>query len=122
MNMTARQDTDSFWARARRGLLVATGFALLSLAACGGNGDDEVADRGPTTIEVQAKLNGLDLDGGRATVGHLVLAVTATNNKRQQDKPGSHQQPAPRARPERVRVLPCRHVHGSSFSIVVKVE
>lgn len=62
MNMTARQDTDSFWARARRGLLVATGFALLSLAACGGNGDDEVADRGPTTIEVQAKLNGLYWD------------------------------------------------------------
>ena len=61
MKTTARQDMDSLWARTRRGLLAATGFALLSLAACGGSGGDEV-DRGPTTIEVQAKLNGLYWD------------------------------------------------------------
>lgn len=51
------------WARAARAALV-TSVALLAITACGGSdGDDEVAvDRGPTTIEVQAKLNGLYWD------------------------------------------------------------
>ncbi len=39
---------------------LATSVALLALAACGGSDDD--VDRGPTTIELQAKLNSLYWD------------------------------------------------------------
>ncbi len=48
------------WAHARRALLVGASAALLALGACGGGGDD--VDRGPTTIPVAAKLNGLFWD------------------------------------------------------------
>ncbi len=42
---------------------LATSMALLALTACGGSDEEEVVvDRGPTTIEVQAKLNGLYWD------------------------------------------------------------
>ena len=44
------------WTRSACAAL-ATSVALLALAACGGSDDD--VDRGPTTIELQAKLNGL---------------------------------------------------------------
>ena len=47
------------WARSACAAL-ATSVALLALAACGGSDDD--VDRGPTTIETQAKLNGLYWD------------------------------------------------------------
>ena len=47
------------WTRSACAAL-ATSVALLALAACGGSDDD--VDRGPTTIELQAKLNGLYWD------------------------------------------------------------
>jgi sugar lactone lactonase YvrE len=54
----------SLWSGARRLLLVAASAALLALGACGG-GSDHV-DRGPTTIPVAAKLNGLFWDAGES--------------------------------------------------------
>lgn len=53
----------SLWAGARRLLLVGTSAALLALGACGGSDD---VDRGPTTIPVAAKLNGLFWDAGES--------------------------------------------------------
>lgn len=54
----------SLWTHARtqvrRALLAGASAALLALGACGGGGDD--VDRGPTTIPVAAKLNGLFWD------------------------------------------------------------
>lgn len=47
------------WTRSACAAL-ATSVALLALAACGGSDDD--VDRGPTTIELQAKLNSLYWD------------------------------------------------------------
>ena len=47
------------WKRARAMLLVGVSAATLALAACGGS--DKV-DRGPTTISVSARLNGLYWD------------------------------------------------------------
>lgn len=49
-------------ARSARVLLAGTLAALLSLTACGGSDDD--VDRGPTAIQVTAKLNGLYWDAG----------------------------------------------------------
>lgn len=59
MTTTARQAAGFTWARTRRGWLVAAALGLASLVACGGSDD---VDRGPTTITVQAKLNGLYWD------------------------------------------------------------
>lgn len=52
------------WAQRICAALV-TSLGFFTLAACGGSGDDDV-DRGPTTIEVQAKLNGLYWDASAA--------------------------------------------------------
>lgn len=49
----------SLWARARTLLLAGASAAALALAACGGS---DGVDRGPTTIPVTAKLNGLFWD------------------------------------------------------------
>ena len=43
-----------------------TALALLTLAACGGGSSSQTIDRGPTTIEIQAKLNGLYWDADAA--------------------------------------------------------
>lgn len=51
----------SAWKRSARWLLAGSMAALLSLTACGGSGGDDV-DRGPTAIEIDAKLNGLYWD------------------------------------------------------------
>lgn len=46
---------------------LAASFALLSLGACGGGGEEPVAvDRGPTTLAVDAKLNGLYWDAAQS--------------------------------------------------------
>lgn len=50
------------WTRSACAAL-ATSMALLALTACGG---DDVVDRGPTTIKVEAKLNGLYWDAQAA--------------------------------------------------------
>ena len=53
------------WSRARRVLLTGATLALLSLTACGGDGDS--VDRGPSTLAVAgASLNGLYWDAGQS--------------------------------------------------------
>ena len=54
----------SAWGGATRVLLGAAVAAVLSLSACGGS-DDHV-DRGPTTVPISAKLNGLYWDAGES--------------------------------------------------------
>lgn len=54
----------SAWGGATRVLLSAAVAAVLSLSACGGS-DDHV-DRGPTTVPISAKLNGLYWDAGES--------------------------------------------------------
>ena len=56
----------NLWARSACAALFAS-LSLFTLSACGGGDDnDTVVDRGPTTIEVQAKLNGLYWDASAA--------------------------------------------------------
>ncbi len=61
------------WGHYTRVLLGGVVAAALSLAACGGSDD---IDRGPTTIAVNAKLNGLYWDAGES---RLYLTDDATN-------------------------------------------
>ncbi len=49
------------WARTACAALAAS-MTFFALAACGGSDDNDVVDRGPTTIEVNAKLNGIYWD------------------------------------------------------------
>lgn len=54
-------------------------FALLSLGACGGGGDEPViVDRGPTTLAINAKLNGLYWDADQSRL-YLTDDDAATN-------------------------------------------
>lgn len=62
----------------RRWLLAGMTSAFLSLTACGGSGDNDV-DRGPTTLSVAAKLNGLYWDKSE---GKLYLTDDTANNIR----------------------------------------
>lgn len=64
LSFTPSSPRGGLWSRARRLLLVGAASALLALGACGGGGDD--VDRGPTTIPVSAKLNGLFWDAGES--------------------------------------------------------
>lgn len=52
------------WARIA-GAALAVSMSFFALTGCGGS-DDDVIDRGPTTLEVQAKLNGLYWDEAAA--------------------------------------------------------
>ena len=58
----------------RRWLLAGLATTLVTLSACGGGGND--VDRGPTTLAVDAKLNGLYWDKPE---GKLYLTDDATN-------------------------------------------
>lgn len=54
------------WTRAACAALAAT-LTLFTFTACGGSDDEtDTVDRGPTTIEIQAKLNGLYWDPGQS--------------------------------------------------------
>lgn len=61
----------------RRWLLAGLASTFVALSACGGSGSD--VDRGPTTLAVSAKLNGLYWD---ASEGKLYLTDDAANNIR----------------------------------------
>jgi sugar lactone lactonase YvrE len=64
------------WARAACAALAAS-MTFFALAGCGGS-DDAVVDRGPTTIEVSAKLNGLYWDSAASRL-YLTDDDTAAN-------------------------------------------
>ena len=55
----------ALWARAA-GAALAASLAFFTLTACGGGDDEVTVDRGPTSMAVQAKLNGLYWDASAA--------------------------------------------------------
>lgn len=74
------------WKRAACAALAAT-LTLFTFTACGGSDDDDevVVDRGPTTIEIQAKLNGLYWDPGQSRLyltGDDANAIRAWDDKK----------------------------------------